>query len=80
MIKKNWKYLTAFYHIKDCPATNNAIENYYSTSLKTHRKKQLRTDEGIENHMKLSALKRVQGLKPSKTLLEIYGLVKLITS
>lgn len=81
MIKKNWKYFTAFYHIKGCPATNNAIENYYSTSLKTHRKKQLRTDKGIVNHMKLSALKRVEGFpKPKKTLLEIYGLFRLITS
>ena len=81
MIKENWKYFTAFYQIKDCPATNNAIENYYSTSLKTHRKKQLRTDEGIINHMKLSALKRTLGfIKPKKTILEIYGLFKLITS
>ena len=81
MIKKNWEYFTAFYHIKECPATNNAIENYYSTSLKTHRKKQLRTDRGLNNHMKLAALKRVDGFsKPKKTLLEIYGLIKLITS
>jgi len=81
MIKENWNYFTAFYHIKGCPATNNAIENYYSTSLKTHRKKQLRTDRGIINHMKLSALKRVDNLsKPKKTLLEIYGLFKLISS
>lgn len=81
MIKKNWNYFTAFYHIKGCPATNNAIENYYSTSLKTHRKKQLRTDRGILNHMKLAALKRVEGFsKPKKTLLEIYGLIKLISS
>ena len=81
MIKKNWKYLTAFYHIKGCPATNNAVENFYSTSLKTHRKKQLRTDEGLLNHMKLAAIKRVKGgfAKPRKTILEIYGLFKLIT-
>jgi hypothetical protein len=81
MIKNNWKYFTAFYHIKGCPATNNALENYYSTSLKTHRKKQLRTDRGIINHMKLSALKRIDNFsKPKKTLLEIYGLFKLLTS
>jgi len=81
MIKENWKYFTAFYKIKNCPATNNAVENYYSTSLKTHRKKQLRTDKGILHHMKLSAIKRIEGFaKPRKTLLEIYGLIKLITS
>ena len=81
MIKKNWKYFTAFYHIKKCPATNNAVENFYSTSLKTHRKKQLRTDKGIINHMKLSALKRIEDFSnPEKTVLEIYGLFKLITS
>lgn len=81
MIKKNWNYFTAFYHIKGCPSTNNKIENYYSTSLKTHRKKQLRTDKGIINHMKLSAWKRVKDFsKPEKTLLEIYGLINLISS
>lgn len=79
MIKENWKAFTTFYFIKNCPATNNAIENYYSTSLKTHRKKQLRTDEGIENHMKLTAFKRLNGFsKPKKTILEIYAKFKLI--
>jgi len=81
MIQKNWKFFTAFYSVKDCPATNNAIENYFSTSLKTHRKKQLRTDKGLLNHMKLAALKRAEGFaNPKKTILEIYGLFKLITS
>lgn len=81
MIKENWESLTAFYKVENCPATNNAVENYYSTSLKTHRKKQLRTDKGILNHMKLSALKRVQNFsQPTKTLLEIYGLITLIIS
>ena len=47
MIKDNWKNLIMFHALPGLPATNNAIENYYSTSLKTHRKKQLRTDEGI---------------------------------
>ena len=31
MIKKNWKFFTVFYSVKNCPATNNAIENFYST-------------------------------------------------
>lgn len=80
MIKENWDYFTAFYHIKDCPATNNALENFYSTSLKTHRKKQLRSDKGILNHMKIAAMKRVEGFsQPKDTLLKIYGLFKLIT-
>ena len=81
MIKKNWAYFTAFYHVKDCPATNNAIENFYSTSLKTHRKKQLRSDKGIINHMKLSALKRARSLtEPKETLLEIFMLIKEVVS
>jgi hypothetical protein len=57
-IEQNWEHFTAFYFVKGAPATNNRIENYYSTSLKTHRKKQFRTDRGIENQMKLSAMKR----------------------
>lgn len=81
MIKENWIYFTAFYAVESCPATNNAVENFFSTSLKTHRKKQLRTDRGILNHMKLSALKRVQNFtKPSNTLLEIYGLIALLVT
>jgi hypothetical protein len=40
------------------------------TSLKTHRKKQLRTDNGIENQMKLAAMKRAGLLgRCKKTLL-----------
>lgn len=81
MIKENWESFTAFYAVEGCPATNNAVENFYSTSLKTHRKKQLRSDRGILNHMKLSALKRVHDFsKPEKTVLEIYGLIRLIVS
>ena len=81
MIKENWEYFTAFYHVKDCPATNNAMENFYSTSLKTHRKKQMRSDKGIINHMKLSALKRARSLtEPKETLLEIFMLIKEVVS
>lgn len=56
-IKELWAHLTAFYFLDNAPATNNPVENYYSTSLKTHRKKQLDVP-GIEDQMKLSALKR----------------------
>ncbi|WP_337971949.1 ISNCY family transposase [Methanobacterium petrolearium] len=38
-IDKNWKYFTNFYFTPSAPATNNLIENHYSTSLKTHQKK-----------------------------------------
>jgi hypothetical protein len=73
MIAENWKYLTAFYFVKGAPATNNLLENYYSTSLKTHRKKQLRKDRGIENQLKLSAMKGAGMLdKPGKTLLGVF--------
>jgi hypothetical protein len=72
-IEKNWAHFTAFYFVKGAPATNNGVENYYSTSLKTHRKKQLRTDKGIENQMKLSAMKRAGLLgRCKKTLLEAF--------
>ena len=57
-IEKNWEKFTAFYFVEGAPATNNLLENYYSTSLKTHRKKQLRTDRGIQNHMKLKNFRK----------------------
>src|SRR5659263_625018 len=73
MIKKKWKNLTIFHAIPGLPATNNPIENYYTSSLKTHRKKQLRTDEGILNQMKLSAMKRAGMLnEPKTTLCELF--------
>ncbi len=70
--KEYWNNLTAHCFVEDAPATNNAIENYYSTSLKTQRKYQLR-EPGLEIQMKLSAMKR-EGLfeKPKITLLEAF--------
>jgi len=71
-IKELWANLTKFYFVDGAPATNNDIENYYSTSLKTHRKKQLRTP-GIEEQMKLSALRRAGMFgRPEKTLIEAF--------
>ena len=72
MIKKHWKNLNTFRKFENAPATNNAIENYFSTSLKTHQKKQYTSDEGIERQMKLSWMKRAGMLKhEGKTLLQI---------
>jgi len=72
MIKKHWKNLNTFRKFKNAPATNNAIENYFSTSLKTHQKKQYTSDEGIERQMKLSWMKRAGMLKyEGETLLQI---------
>jgi hypothetical protein len=71
-IEELWQNLTAFYFVDGAPATNNAIENYYSTSLKTHRKRQLQTP-GIEDQIRLSALKRAGMFgKPKKTLIEAF--------
>jgi len=58
MIKGHWKNLIMFHFVEGAPAANNSIENYYSTSLKTHRKKQFRTDMGIINQLQLSSMKR----------------------
>ena len=71
-IREIWPKLTAFYFVDDAPATNNALENYYSTSLKTHRKKQLE-ETGIKDQMKISALKRA-GIfgRPQRTLLDAF--------
>jgi transposase-like protein len=75
MIKKHWINLTVFHYIPGAPATNNAIENYYSTSLKTHRKKQFRTDTGILSQIRLSSMKRAGMFEePKTTLLELFRL------
>jgi len=44
-IEKNWEKFTAFYFIEGAPATSSSLKNYYSNSLKTHRKKQEPTEE-----------------------------------
>ena len=76
-IQKDWNHFTAFQRVDNAPATNNAIENYYSTSLKGQSKKQLRTDNGINLHMKLSSMKRFDMIgKPKITFLE--AVLKLI--
>ena len=76
-IQKDWNHFTAFQRVDNAPATNNAIENYYSTSLKGQSKKQLRTDSGINLHMKLSSMKRFDMIgKPKITFLE--AVLKLI--
>ena len=79
MIKANWKYFTAFHAVKGCPATNNCVENFYSTSIKTHRKKQFRTDAGLIRQMKIAAKKK-QGFlhKPNETFFEILQKARLI--
>jgi len=71
MIKKHWKNLIMFHFVDGAPATNNSIEKYYSTSLKTHRKKQFRTDIGINNQLQLSSMKRAGMFNERKpTLIE----------
>jgi len=81
MIEKNWEKFTTFYFVKNAPANSNPLKNYYSTSLKTHRKKQLRTDRGIQDHMKPENLRfsgpptmKRAGLldKHKKTLIETF--------
>jgi hypothetical protein len=69
---QNWANLVAFYFVDGAPATNNPLENYYSSSLKTHRKNQLDIT-GIEEQIKLSRLNRwgMFGI-PQKTLLEAF--------
>jgi len=66
MIRTNWAQLTIFHHFKGAPATNNAIENYYSTSLKSHQKRQYTSEQGIKNQMKLARLRRLGRLGSSR--------------
>jgi transposase-like protein/bifunctional DNA-binding transcriptional regulator/antitoxin component of YhaV-PrlF toxin-antitoxin module len=77
MINKHWMNLTVFHYPEGAPATNNAVENYYSTSLKTHRKKQFRTEIGILNQIKLSSMKRAGMFEGQKqTILELFRLFR----
>jgi hypothetical protein len=69
MIEKNWPKVTAFYFVEGAHTNNNHLENHYSTSLKTHHKKALRTDQGIKIHIKLSAMKKAGLLTPKRTTL-----------
>jgi transposase-like protein/bifunctional DNA-binding transcriptional regulator/antitoxin component of YhaV-PrlF toxin-antitoxin module len=80
MINKHWMNLTVFHYPEGAPATNNAVENYYSTSLKTHRKKQFRTEIGILNQIKLSSMKRAGMFEGQKqTILELFRLFRPVS-
>lgn len=57
LIEENWERYTAFHSVDGAPATNNAIENYYSITLKKHHKKEFRTDGGVERHLKLHRMR-----------------------
>lgn len=75
MIRTNWVYLTMFHRFEGAPATNNAIENYYSASLKSHQKRQYTSEAGITNQMKLAWLRRSGRLSKSrKTIPQILHL------
>ena len=77
MINKHWMNLVVFHYLEGAPATNNAIENYYSTSLKTHRKKQFRTERGILNQIKLSSMKRAGMFDgTNRTILDLFRLFR----
>lgn len=58
MIDRDWERLTQFYRIEGSPATNNAIENYYSCSCKQIKKKQHRRSQSLIRQWKLYAMKR----------------------
>ena len=63
MIRTNWDNLTVFHRLEGAPATNNAVENYYSASLKSHQKRQYTSEQGINNQMKLARLRRLGRLR-----------------
>jgi len=80
-IQADWECFTAFHRVPGCPATNNAVENFYSASLETHRKKQLRTDRGLINQMKLAALKRAGALAVQHNSFHVlFAKMQLITT
>ena len=62
-IHGNWNRLTAFYRWEHAPATNNALENYFSCSCKQIKKKQHRRNTAIKRQWKLYAMKRAGLLK-----------------
>ena len=78
MISKHWDKFTAFYHYDNVPCTNNLIENYFSITLKNQQKKQLRTERGIVNQLKLGGWKKSGGIKyQGKTIFEILSNLRL---
>ena len=62
-IQKGWSRLTAFYGWENAPATNNALENYYSCSCKQIKKKQHRRNTAMKRQWKLYAMRRAGLLK-----------------
>lgn len=70
-IDKAWKKITQFLYVKEMPATNNAVEHYYSKTLTKTEKKKFRDLSAIKE--KITACKAVfnNWFKPTITLQEI---------
>lgn len=62
-IQKGWSRFTAFYGWENAPATNNALENYFSCSCKQIKKKQHRRNTAMKRQWKLYAMRRAGLLK-----------------
>jgi transposase-like protein len=81
MIKSDWSRLTAFYNYEGAPATNNAIENYYSCSCKQIKKKQHRRNTALKRQWKLYAMKRAGMLRfEGRPLFETIAMLWMIGS
>jgi len=81
MINSDWNRLTAFYGYEGAPATNNAIENYYSCSCKQIKKKQHRRNTALKRQWKLYAMKRAGLLRfEGRSLFETIAMLWMIGS
>jgi hypothetical protein len=79
MIDKNFVKLTNFCEWHKIPTTSNAIENYFSSTLKMVWKKLMRTVKGLKNHLKLMNMKHQKILAQTKiTVIDAFFAIRLI--
>ena len=79
MLDKNFVSLTNFCEWNKIPTTSNAIENYFSSTLKMAWKKLMRTVKGLKNHLKLIQMKHQNILSQANiTIIDAFLPIRLL--
>jgi transposase-like protein/GTP cyclohydrolase I len=79
MIDRDFVKLTSFCEWHKIPTTSNAIENYFSSTLKMGWKKLMRTVKGLKNHLKLMQMKQQEILSQTNiTIIDAFFPIRLI--
>lgn len=76
-IEKNWEHYTLFLVDRNVPPTSNLAEQYFSSTLQRSEKKKFRSDDSLNEFLKIERLKKrgmLSALLCGLSFIEILGL------